>query len=109
MKQQSLFTDREGLVATAPPKTPRERFAEFHADNPHVYRMLRSKALELKRAGRERFGMRCLWESMRFDMAVETETHDFKLNDHYPPAYSRLLMQREPELSGFFETRGDGC
>jgi hypothetical protein len=29
----------------------------------------------------------------------------FKLNDHFTSRYARLLMQREPDLYGLFETR----
>lgn len=85
------------------------RFRRFHRDNPDVYRRLRAKALEARRAGIERTGIRRLWEALRWevDLAVARGEldHGYKLNDHYPSRYSRLLMAQEEELEGMFETR----
>jgi hypothetical protein len=86
-----------------------ERFRRFHSEHPEVYRWLREKALGLRSRGREHYGMRALWEVLRFHTAMGDVTGDFKLNDHYPPFYSRLLMRDEPALRGFFETRGGDC
>jgi hypothetical protein len=84
----------------------RRRFTEFHRLNPHVYAALRELALKASRAGK-RVGMRCLWERLRWQLEVETvrEEGEPKLNDHLAPYYARLLMSRELELAGFFETR----
>lgn len=32
---------------------------------------------------------------------------EYKLNNDYRAFYARLLMANEPELAGFFETRGE--
>lgn len=84
------------------------RWLAFHRENPQVYEALRRLALQAKRAGK-RVGMRCLWERLRWEVYVEVPHpagNDFRLNDHFPPHYARLLMDREPELRGFFEVRG---
>lgn len=83
-----------------------ERFRRFHAQHPEVYEWLRDKALALKRHGREHYGLRALWEVLRFHTAMGDLGGDYRLNDHFPPFYARLLMQQEPELRGFFEVRG---
>jgi hypothetical protein len=59
-----------------------------------------------RRAGRERYGIKSIYERLRWHMNVETTgSEEFKLNDHYTSRYARLLMENEPDLKGFFETR----
>jgi len=82
-----------------------ERFSAFHEANPHVYSGLRDLALQLKRRGRERYGLKGLFEILRWRHALETTDADFKLNNSYTSLYARLLMANEPELDGFFEVR----
>lgn len=81
------------------------RFAEYHQANPHVYDALRRFALEARRAGRTRIGIKALFERVRWYTAVEARDDTFKLNNNHHAAYARLLMAHEPELQGFFETR----
>lgn len=94
--------------ATRRQPSAQARWLAFHRANPRVYEVLRRLALQAARANR-RVGMRCLWERLRWEVYVEAhDPHgsEFRLNDHYPPFYARLLMDREPELRGFFDTRG---
>jgi len=89
-------------------KSPSEMFWEFHRRNPEIYRRLRSMARQAKASGKDKYSMRAIWEVLRWRMNVQsTDVHQtlFRLNDHYPPYYARLLMQQEPDLEGFFETR----
>ena len=103
---QASLLDAE-VYAPNPPKTPEERFEAFHARHPEVYRMLVIRARRAKVAGRK-VGMRCLWENLRWNVVIEKKAGDDPpvLNDHYPPFYARLMMRQEPDLKGFFETRG---
>jgi hypothetical protein len=78
---------------------------KFHSDNPDVYRKLVDLCEECRIIGLKKFGMRALWERMRWYFQVELGEEAFKLNDHYPPYYARFIMERHPELRGFFETR----
>lgn len=86
------------------------RFRDFHAANPHVYRELLSLAREAKANGARKIGIRMLWEVMRWNqrgyLATDDPNSAFKLNDHYPPFYARLLIAEHPELEGLFEVRG---
>lgn len=85
--------------------SPRERFEQFHAANPQVFAWLRRMALEQKRDGRK-VGIRLLWERLRWDIATSTQSADAnKLNNDYTRHFSRLLMEKEPELAGYFEIR----
>ncbi len=82
-----------------------ERFREFHRENPQVYDRLLGLALEWKRRGRTRCGIGMLWEVLRWQTGMETGGDPYKLNNNYRSRYARLMMEREPELLGFFETR----
>ena len=87
--------------------TAKERFDVFHRKNPHVYDDLRALCLEVRRSGVRHFGIRTIWERLRWKARFETTRpkSDYKLNDHYTRFYARLLMEQEPELAGMFETR----
>jgi hypothetical protein len=81
------------------------RFAEYHAANPQVYAALRRFALDARRAGRSRMSINMLHERVRWYTTVEAVQDEFKINNNWRPFYARLLMELEPELAGFFETR----
>jgi hypothetical protein len=91
--------------ATPAPATAGERFRAFHETNPQVYAELRDLALRAKRAGLKRYGMKGLFEVLRWNRALQTQGEPWLLNNNYTAHYARLLMERVPELRGFFETR----
>lgn len=82
-----------------------EDFKRFHAENPQVYSLLVQFSRVAKESGRKRFGIRMIWERMRWYVAIETKGDEYKLNDHWHSRYARLIMEQEPDLAGFFETR----
>jgi hypothetical protein len=87
------------------PSKIEKQFWAFHYANPQVYEKLRELAFQVKNSGQRRFGIRCLWERLRWWRMLETGGKDFKLNDHYHSHYARLLMSNEPTLHGLFELR----
>src|SRR6185312_11756968 len=101
--QAMLFADCAPKVKRAYRKKPKpltleQRFEAFHESNGHVYRMLREMAIELKRAGHDHWGMRNLWERLRFDLAVRTTESNPRLNNIYAPCFARKLMAEVEEL-----------
>ena len=82
-------------------------FEEYHAANPAVYSTLRDLALDMRRRGHHRVGVKMLWEVMRWQLTISTTTDPagFKLNNNLCSRYARLLMDQEPELEGMFNTR----
>ena len=81
-------------------------FLKFHAENPWVYDRLRNMALELRRSGRDSYGIAALFEVLRYEYALRTISDDgLKLNNNYRALYSRMLAQNEPELQEFFRMR----
>lgn len=82
-------------------------FWAFHIANPHVYAELREHALALRHRGRSHYGIKALFEVVRFHRALDTtdKCSEWKLNNSYTALYARLLMANEPELRDFFRTR----
>jgi hypothetical protein len=87
----------------------RHQFEDFHARNPVVYTTLVRLARRARDVGRGELGIACLWERMRWELFVETDTpgagEPFKLNNNHRAFYAREIMQREPDLDGFFRLR----
>lgn len=83
-----------------------ERFNEFHAANPEVYRALCALARGALARGKRRIGIGALWERARWDMWLDSTEEAPKLNNDYRSRYARLLMANELDLAGVFEVRG---
>ena len=81
------------------------KFAEFHAENPHVYDQLEAIALQVYRSGVPHFGISAIFERLRWISRFETAGDPYKLNNTYRAFYARLLMDRNPCLAEFFELR----
>jgi hypothetical protein len=84
------------------------RFEEFHLRNPQVLKWLVQQSFTLKRKGHNKFALRTLWEVLRWDRAVNVSTRSddaFTLNDNFISRYARKIMEKEPRLRGFFDTR----
>ena len=93
------------------PDTTEERFNAFHAANPHVYEALVEMARKWKSAGHTSCSMKLLFEVLRWKRGIlirwkENQGDEWTLNNNYTAWYSRLIMDSEPDLAGFFETRG---
>jgi hypothetical protein len=93
----------------------RRRFLAFHHANPAVYLRLKALALQAKEAGYTHYGLASLWEVLRWERGPGRVRPDdpnpspllptIELNNDYRSFYARLLMENEPMLRGFFETR----
>ena len=100
MNQQIDWTAEFFNEATA------EKFTKFHSDNPQVLESLVSKARTLKGMGHRRAGMKMLFELLRWDYLMTTETNEpFKLNNNYTAYYARLIENNCPDLKDFFAKR----
>jgi hypothetical protein len=93
----------EGSVPHRP--TISERWEAFDAAHPYVYETIRRLALDAVREGRKRIGIGELWEVARWKLHVHAEENSYALNNDFRAVVSRLLMEREAELVGVFETR----
>lgn len=87
-----------------PTDTLDERFLEFHEANPDVYAELVKLCRNVKSRGRERWSINAAFEVLRYSR-LQTRGDEFKLNNSHRALYARLIMENEPDLDGFFETR----
>lgn len=82
------------------------QFFEFHKENPEVYYELVRLARVLTGRGHRYYSIAGLFEVVRYRRSTETTTgEEFKLNNNYRALYSRMIMQREPDLEDFFRVR----
>jgi hypothetical protein len=81
-------------------------FLRFHEDNPEVYERLVEMTRQLSDRGRKRVGMGMLFEVLRWEYFMETDTIEpFKLNNNYRAFYTRMIEQRNPDLRGILTKR----
>lgn len=69
-----------------------------------MYEQLKALALRLKHVGVQTYGMKALFEILRFNALLSVDKK-LKLSNNFTSLYARLMMQQEPELAGFFITR----
>jgi hypothetical protein len=100
------MVDEEQLQFTWEDRTIQSRFEEFDRNHPEVYRYLVELAFSAYNIGHRHYGIRTLWERMRWHFYVERdEREEYKLNDHYTSRYVRKIIAEYPELEEFFEIR----
>lgn len=98
MSQATLFNDAR--------KPIQESFEEWLSRHGDVYRRFVQLAREAKRRGRTRWSTKAMIEVYRWECEGDTDPVDgFKLSDHYSSRLARKIMDDNPDLAGFFETR----
>lgn len=83
------------------------RFERFHAANPQVYDNLVALARQFRDKRRDgKIGIAMLYEVLRWNyyMTVDSE-EEYKLSNDFRACYSRLIMEREPDLDGIFNIK----
>lgn len=76
-------------------------------DGQRVYEEVVDRAFALWNGGWDHFGIKAIWEAIRFDWSVKVGPSDdgFKVNNNYTAFMARRVMADHPSLEGFFETR----
>ncbi len=82
-----------------------ERFEEWSAARPEVEEKIVEYALRAKHAGLRTYGMKAIWERLRWHFKIDKGDHEFKLCNDYTSRYARRIMRDYPALEGFFELR----
>ena len=97
----------QGLLCFNADTSIQGKFETFHRLNPHVYSALVDLARQLRRRGHQTLGIGMLFEVLRWQYMMRTEdpASDFKLSNSYRSRYARLIMDREPDLAGVFNTK----
>lgn len=81
-----------------------DRFALFHAANPHVADALEVLA-EQWLATHSHVGMKALFERLRWESGIQASGDPYRLNNNYTAHFARLLIERRPEWSEAFALR----
>ncbi len=105
LHQQRLGSQQ---VETDPALTIQEQFARFHAAHPEVYDGLLGLTRQAASVGRTRIGIGMLFEVLRWEWTIAglpDDAEEWKLNNNYRSRYARLIMRRNPDLDGMFNTR----
>lgn len=104
--QLALFARVKPLDKGARDETLDERFARFHALNPHVYRAFVSVARAYLRAtGRSHVGAKMIFEKLRWEYALRTTDADPALDNSYVSRYARMAAANELDLRHAFAFR----
>ena len=88
----------------APTLSLPERFAAFHAANPHVADALEALARQWL-AARPKVSVKALVERLRWESGITTTGDEYRINNSYAAFYARELLRRHPEWDGRIPTR----
>ena len=77
-------------------------FLTFHLENPSVYSAIVGCAFQMLNAGRSRYGMKSIFEVVRWHRNLTTTDEDFKICNNHAPFYARMIMRDYPEFENFF-------
>lgn len=79
----------------------------FSRREPPRLREVEAPGVQAQGAGVERYGIKALWEVLRYEESVQTTAaaSSYRLNNNFTSMYARLLMAQEEDLEGFFELR----
>jgi hypothetical protein len=80
-------------------------FVEFHAKNPHVYKLFDQFTKALISRGYAHQSADVVLHRIRWETLIETTDDTFKINNNYSAYYARLWMRDNPTYKGFFRTR----
>jgi hypothetical protein len=83
------------------------RFVKFHESNPHVYRNLVTLARQFRSKNKSKqMGIGMLYEVLRWNYYLTIDfDENYRLSNDFRACYSRLIMEKEPDLEGAFNTR----
>lgn len=77
----------------------------FDLQNPKVYELLKKYTFQVINRGHKHYGIKAVFERVRWHTVIETTDVDFKLNNNYTAFYARKFHSDFPDYEGFFETR----
>lgn len=80
----------------------KQRFLEYHRENPALYSKFKEYAFEAKRSGRSRFSIWMIANRVRWYTQIETTGAEFKVSNDYLALYARLLACDYPVFENFF-------
>ena len=86
-------------------KSLKEKWWDFHQDNPHVYELFERFAFQAIQAGFKNYSANAVFERIRWHTDIETQGSGFKLSNNHRAYYARYFHTRNPDYDGFFRTK----
>jgi hypothetical protein len=84
----------------------KEKWWEFHKQNPHVYELFEQFTFQAINAGFENYSANAVFERIRWHTDIETKSNGgFKLSNNHRAYYARYFHHLNPEYDGFFRTK----
>jgi len=77
-------------------------FDKFDRENPQVYAMICKLADQAIAAGHKKFAIATIYEVMRWETTVTTNSSPFRLSNNHRAFYARKWMQEHPQYPDFF-------
>ncbi len=78
---------------------------DFDIENPSFYNLFKNKVNEAKKSGVKKYGVKGVFELLRWHYQVERRRDNFKVNNTYAPYFARKVMSEYPWLEEFFDIR----
>jgi hypothetical protein len=85
-------------------RTIRQRFKDFHQNNPHIFEEFEKLALKAIRKGRRTLSAWMIINAIRWNGDVVINDESFRINYFYK-AYYRLFVEKYPEHRDKFNFR----
>lgn len=85
-----------------------QKFFDFHARNPEIYKQFKRFTKELLGSKPTRtIGAQMIIERIRYELFLNQmdEREEYKINNNYAPGYARLFMKDHPEFDGLIRLR----
>lgn len=83
----------------------RQKFKEYHKQNPHIWKLFKSYALCAINNGFKGYGSKAIFEVIRYNEAIKKGSDGFKINNNYTPDYVDMFENEYPKHKGFFKKR----
>src|SRR5210317_948462 len=84
----------------------KEKWWQFHKQNPHVYELFEQFTFQVINAGFENYSANAVFERIRWHTDIETRSNGgFKLSNNHRAYYARYFHHCNPEYDGFFRTK----
>lgn len=82
------------------------KFIEYHRAHPEIYEAFKRIANEAIKKGHKNLSAEFVFNIIRWETPISAEEVDgFKVNNNYKAYYSRMFMEENQHLKGFFRTR----
>lgn len=100
MEQQKIVEPRSNLEAER-----WQEFQDYHESNPHVWKQFERFTIQLRHAGKTKYGAKSIMERVRWEEDTQNPGREFKINNNYTAFYARIFVMKYPDFEGFFEFR----